>query len=122
MVGGFDETLKGGDDLDLCWRLQLAGFAMHVQPGAVVAKRYRATARGVWEQHFNYGLYDVVLFEKFRAHGMPRRLGRAMRRYAWLTVHLPDLVRRGRRLSWTRVAAAQAGRLVGSLRRRTLYL
>ena len=65
-VGGFDEQLRGGDDVDLCWRIQLAGFPLHVEPDAVVAKRRRSTVRGVWEQHFNYGVHDVILFRKFR--------------------------------------------------------
>jgi GT2 family glycosyltransferase len=121
-VGGFDEALKGGDDLDLCWRIQLAGHPLHFEADAVVAKRGRSTVRGVWNQHFNYGVYDVALFRKFRPHGMPRRLERALRRYAWLVAHLADVARPARRHSWTRVAAAQAGRVVGSCRQRTLYL
>ena len=121
-VGGFDEQLRGGDDVDLCWRIQLAGFPLHREPAAVVAKRRRSTARDVWDQHFNYGVYDVTLFRKHGRHGMPRRLGRGMRRWAWLGVHLPDLGRADRRNSWVRVAAGQSGRLVGSLRQRALYL
>jgi len=121
-VGGFDERLRGGDDVDLCWRIQLAGYPLHVEPGAVVAKRRRSTVRGVWSQHFNYGVHDVTLFEKFRADGMPRRLDRGVRRWAWLVLHVADLIRPEKRNSWVRVAAGQSGRLVGSLRRHTLYL
>jgi GT2 family glycosyltransferase len=121
-VGGFDEAMKGGDDLDLCWRIQLAGYPMHFAADAVVAKRQRSTVRDIWDQHFNYGVYDVALFRKFQPHGMPRRLGRALRRYAWLVVHVMDIAQPAKRHSWTRVAAAQTGRAVGSLRQRTLYL
>jgi GT2 family glycosyltransferase len=121
-VGGFDENLRGGDDVDLCWRIQLAGYAIHFEPHAVVAKRHRATFHGIWDQHFNYGVHDAALFKKFRADGMPRRLGRAVRRYGWLALHVIDISRPAKRYSWTRVAAAQAGRVVGSLRQRTVYL
>ena len=121
-VGGFDEDIPGADDVDLCWRVQLAGYPMWSESGAVVAKRRRRTAAGVWRQHFNFGVHDVMLYGKYAGRGMPRRLRRAGRRYAWLVVHVMDLATPARRRSWVRVAAAQAGRLVGSLRSRTLYL
>ena len=40
-VGGFAEALHVGEDIDLCWRLQLRGFRFAVATGAVVAKRER---------------------------------------------------------------------------------
>jgi len=118
---GFDEAVSGADDVDLCWRVQLGGHPMLLEPGAVVAKRRRTTTGGVWRQHFDFGGRDVLLYRKFARQGMPRRLRWAGRRYAWLVVHVGDLARPLRRRSWVRVAAAQAGRLVGSLRFRTLY-
>jgi len=120
-VGGFDEDMPGADDVDLCWRIQLAGYPMRLEPSAVVAKRRRTTTGGVWRQHFNYGAHDVMLYGRFARQGMPRQLRRAGRRYVWLAVHVVDLARPLRRRSWVRVAAAQAGRLVGSVRSRTLY-
>ena len=38
-VGGFAEELPIGEDIDLCWRLQLRGFRFAVASDAVVAKR-----------------------------------------------------------------------------------
>ena len=40
-VGGFAEELLVGEDIDLCWRLQLGGFRFVVASDAVVAKRER---------------------------------------------------------------------------------
>ncbi len=54
-VGGFDETLRVGEDIDLCWRLQLAGFEFATQLDAVVAKRERATGSLVFRQGFSHG-------------------------------------------------------------------
>ncbi len=79
-------------------------------------------ARAIWRQHFTYGLDDPKLYRRFRAHGMPRKLGRAARRYAWLVAHLHHLRNPSTRPSWIRVAAGQAGRLVGTVRERALYL
>lgn len=121
-VDGFDETIMSANDLDLCWRLQLAGYPLHVEPAALVAKRGRPVCGAIWRQHFTYGLDDPKLYRRFRAHGMPRKLGRAARRYAWLVAHLHHLRSPSTRPSWIRVAAGQAGRLVGTLRERALYL
>ena len=47
-VGGFAEELHVGEDIDLCWRLQLRGFRFAVATDAVVAKRERpGFARGL---------------------------------------------------------------------------
>ena len=122
-VGGFDEQLRGGDDVDLCWRIQLAGFPLHLEPDAVVAKRRRSTVRGVWEQHFSYGVHDVILFRKFRSDG---HAAQTRPRAATLGVARgPPPRPRSRRsteLVGCAVAAGQAGRLVGSLRQRALDL
>jgi GT2 family glycosyltransferase len=121
-VQGFDTSMRANYDLDLCWRVQLAGYPLHVEPAAVVAKRHRGSSGDIWRQHYSYGSDDLTLYRRFSRHGMPRRLDRAARRYAWLVLHLPDLRRLSSRRSWTRVAANQAGRLVGSIRQRTVYL
>jgi GT2 family glycosyltransferase len=121
-VDGFDEAIMSANDLDLCWRLQLAGYPLHVESAAVVAKRGRLVGGAIWRQHFTYGLDDPKLYRRFRAHGMPRKLGRAARRYAWLVAHLHHLRSPSTRPSWIRVAAGQAGRLVGTVRERALYL
>ena len=44
-VGGFDEHFVPGEDIDLCWRMQLRGFTFAEAPGAVVAKRARSDFR-----------------------------------------------------------------------------
>ena len=41
-VCGFNEEPLPGEDIDLCWRLQLQGFRFAAAPNAVVAKRERA--------------------------------------------------------------------------------
>jgi hypothetical protein len=38
-VCGFNEELLLGEDIDLCWRLQLRGFRFVISPDAIVAKR-----------------------------------------------------------------------------------
>ena len=49
-VGGFDPIFrKAGDDVDLCWRLQQAGFKIGFSPAAFVWHYRRSTDRRVFE-------------------------------------------------------------------------
>lgn len=40
-VGGFDETMHSGEDVDLCWRLVEAGARLRYEPIALVAHEHR---------------------------------------------------------------------------------
>ncbi len=44
-LGGFDETLKSGEDVDLCWRLIEAGARLRYEPVALVAHDHRTQLR-----------------------------------------------------------------------------
>lgn len=45
-VGGFDESMPVGEDVDLCWRLVEAGFRLRYEPIALVAHEHRTE---IWE-------------------------------------------------------------------------
>ncbi|MGV0652449.1 mycofactocin biosynthesis glycosyltransferase MftF [Mycolicibacterium thermoresistibile] len=46
-IGGFDEALRSGEDVDLCWRLVEAGTRLRYEPIALVAHDHR-TDIGEW--------------------------------------------------------------------------
>ena len=73
-VGGFDEQFVPGEDIDLCWRLQLHGFPFTEAPAAVVAKRARSDVRGVFEQAYAYGQCGPLLHKRYRKAGARRDL------------------------------------------------
>jgi mycofactocin system glycosyltransferase len=54
-VGGFDETLRFGEDVDAVWRLVAAGWRARYEPGAVVHHRARPTWRALALQRIGYG-------------------------------------------------------------------
>ncbi|NYE18714.1 glycosyltransferase [Microbacterium immunditiarum] len=64
-VGGFDETLRTGEDLDLCWRVQLAGYPLIANSSAIVNVSNRAGLRATMRQGFGYGAGDKRLTYKF---------------------------------------------------------
>ena len=46
-AGGFDETLRSGEDVDLCWRLVESGARLRYEPIALVAHDHRVSMR-IW--------------------------------------------------------------------------
>jgi len=124
-LGGFDETyVMGADDVELSWRAQLAGHRLAFAGDAVVHYRERVGVRPIGRQTFAYGVQDPHLYRQFAPHGMPGSgVGTALRSWAHLFVRAPRYAATAPdRSQWVRSAARRTGRLVGSVRYRTLYL
>jgi glycosyltransferase involved in cell wall biosynthesis len=122
-VGGFDESLLQGEDLDLAWRIQLAGFRMTSEPRAFVYYREPASAMGVFRKWVTYGQCQVRLAAKHRAAGLRGepfwKVGAR-----WVVLVLTSYRLLGRtppRRLWARDAGRRVGRLIGSVRQRTWY-
>lgn len=54
-IGGFDETLQSGEDVDLCWRLIEAGARLRYEPIALVAHDHRTQLRDWLARKAFYG-------------------------------------------------------------------
>jgi glycosyltransferase involved in cell wall biosynthesis len=122
-VGGFDEDLRQGEDLDLAWRIQLAGFRLKAAPEAFVYYREPAGTAGVFRKWVSYGACQVALAAKYRAAGLHAepvwKVGAK-----WLVLLFTSyrlLGRRTTRRRWARDAGRRVGRLVGTLRQRTWF-
>ena len=66
-VGGFDNSLITGEDVDLNWRLQEAGYRLIYRPQTGVQHKVRETTRKFFKQHFNYGIGTAQLLKKYRS-------------------------------------------------------
>ena len=124
-LGGWNEQyVWGGEDVELSWRAQVRGYRIAYVPDAVVRYRYRTGLRALARQFYHYGIAETRLYRDFRRFGARRpRPVSAMKWWAWLIVHLPDLVRSPERKGkWVRSAAFHWGQLRGSIKYRTLYL
>lgn len=119
-LGGWDAAyVAGSDDVDFSWRAQQRGYTVGFAPDAAIAYRYRADATGLYRQFFRYGRTEALLQRRFPAprHGVAELL-RVWRR---LLRRAPALRRNDDdRVVLLRECAYHAGRLVGSLRERTL--
>jgi hypothetical protein len=61
-IHGFDpQYRKAGDDVDVCWRLQHAGYWITFAPGAFVWHHRRQTPRAYLRQQAGYGEAEALL-------------------------------------------------------------
>jgi GT2 family glycosyltransferase len=120
-VHGFDEGLSPEEDVDLCWRLQLAGYRLAVATDAVVEKRERPTGMATFRAAWAYGRCGPRLYTRYRAEGMKRDLLGAAKSWVWLAATLPMLVQRSRRRQWVRTFAIRSGRLAASAQLRVFF-
>jgi glycosyltransferase involved in cell wall biosynthesis len=126
-AGGFPEDMPVSGDVDLSWRLQLAGHQLHFEPSAVVAKRSRHDIAGAWHQSVQRGMADVELYRRYRGVGLKRSPLRAaaaryLRRTARESAAVASSFRFRHRFIWVAATARRWGRFRGSVRARTLYL
>jgi O-antigen biosynthesis protein len=64
-IGGFDPIFrKAGDDVDICWRLQQAGYKIGFSPAAFVWHYRRSTVGAYLKQQRGYGEAEALLVRK----------------------------------------------------------
>lgn len=121
-VGGFDESYPPAEDVELSWRLQLAGADLVWVRGAAIAKREVSGFRAMVRQYYRYGARDPFLYRDYRAAGVPPPAWRATARsYAGIVARVPLLGRASVRRRWAHQLGRRAGRLVGSVRAGVWY-
>lgn len=115
-AGGWNESYRTQTDVELSWRLQLAGYHLEPVPDAVVHYSLRTTLDAVSRQSFNEGRGHAQLYRDFRDAGAKGKRTRSLvRNVGWLLWHVRD--RNGppeRAGVWRRRAGHQRGRLAGS--------
>jgi GT2 family glycosyltransferase len=116
-LGGFAANMDYAEDVDFCWRAQLAGVPIFFVPEAVVRYRYRPTLRSMFRQHRNFGRASALLYRTYRKQGMPGRATRAGL-HEWWGLSKGFLLIRSRAdaARWSRRLGRGVGRLLGSAR------
>ncbi len=122
-VGGWDTTVRIGEDIELCFRLWRRGVELHYEPSAEIYYRYRADGSAHWRQALSYGAAHVDLARRLEVRQLaaPSRT-RGLRNLAWLARHSRDVLDEARRPHWIWTAGVSAGHILGSARWRTTYL
>ncbi|HVH80338.1 MAG TPA: glycosyltransferase [Stellaceae bacterium] len=80
-IGGFDPIFRAaGDDVDICWRLQDAGYQIGYSPAAFVWHFRRNTVKAYIGQQKGYGKAEALVYGKhpsrFNAFGQAKWSGR----------------------------------------------
>jgi GT2 family glycosyltransferase len=119
-LGGFDERFNpfaNGEDVDLCWRAERAGFRLAFVPTAVVHYRLRGSRREAIRKQFRVGASEVALMRKYPRSGLASSAIRyELRRLGYMSAHVADVIHdpvaRDRWMSWFVKRAAWVGALV----------
>jgi len=133
-AGGFDLELRSGNDVDLCYKLGLAGHRLGVALDAVVWHEDRATVAAHFRRFRFYAIYQVLLFAKYRhVSGLRlvvdpyplRRTADALLAVPWGLIRLvagdPSPLSRAI-LQMVEAAGVFAGEIEGAARFRQLYI
>ncbi len=73
-IGGFDEMLRTGEDVDMVWRLIEAGYRCRYEPQITVHHRPRSTTAGLVRQRLAYGRSAAALERKHPGAVAPLRM------------------------------------------------
>ncbi|WP_167478107.1 mycofactocin biosynthesis glycosyltransferase MftF [Nocardia arthritidis] len=69
--GGFDESMRVAEDVDLCWRLEQAGWRLRYEPAAHVAHDHRVSFRAWFGRKLFYGTGAAPLGERHKGMVSP---------------------------------------------------
>lgn len=124
------EALRGFDPSvprDFGWRAVRAGYTIGFVPGAVVHERLRDDLLGAARQRFAAAQAEPLLYRRYGGEGAVRRepLADVKDAYHDLLREVPRVIRsrsRARRHRFVYRLGGRAGRVVGSVRHRTLFL
>jgi GT2 family glycosyltransferase len=118
-LGGFDEGLLCGEDIDLCWRAAYAGHPIVFVPGAIVHYRLRASLKAQYLQAYRYGVDDALLLGRHRARGARWTLKDSVREFGSLgkAIILMPAGAASRKKATVRIGA-WFGRIRGSVKHR----
>ena len=73
-VNGFDESMRTGEDVDLIWRLDAAGYSCRYEPSIEVHHLPRSTTQQLVQQRMGYGESAALLATKHRGALAPLRV------------------------------------------------
>lgn len=122
-LGGFDQRLSGHEDVEFCWRAQLASYSLSYAPEAIMQYRLRDTLAGLATQRFHYATSYMHLYTLYAGQGVPSTSRRAIgRQWSQVIIRAPAALRSNSSAGqWVFDASWLVGCVAGSVRRHVLY-
>ena len=65
-VQGFDDELRSGNDVDICYKIGLCGYELDICNSAIIYHENRKTAVAHYKRFYRYAFYQVLLFKKYK--------------------------------------------------------
>jgi GT2 family glycosyltransferase len=133
-VGGFDKEFVSGNDVDVCYRLGLAGYRIGLAREASVLHEDRSSVGAHFHRFRRYAVYQVLLFARYKHLSQKRAVINAypVRRFAQALMCLPRAALKFARgdaeptmralLQMVEAMGIWCGDIQGSIRYRQLYL
>jgi len=115
-IGGFDESLRCGEDLDLCWRAQYSGATIALAPDATIQYRLRPGIGTQFVQTFRYGIGDAQLMRRHRKQGARRSLAQGLKAILGMVHHSIGIIFGPARQRSAYRAGYVVGHIFGSVR------
>ena len=124
-AGGFDESVFGVEDIDYCWKIQLAGTKLHFVSDTAVYYRYPKKFGRMYSQMRGIGENSTLLYKRYQRLGMPK-LSKSWKTAIIVLIRLLRQLLRIRNkegiATWVRAFGLWVGRLQGSIKHRVMYL
>lgn len=110
VVGGFDESLTGAEEIEFALRARTAGFEPTFVPDACIAYRARTTIRGRLWHEYNSGRGTTMLGQRIRPESFRVRSWKSQLRHdAMLLSRFPRSMRGNQWAGWAATLAFEAG-------------
>ncbi|AKL74383.1 Glycosyl transferase family 2 [Actinobacteria bacterium IMCC26256] len=110
-VGGFDESLTAGEDIEFSYRCWRGGINLAYAESAIVHYRYRTTLRGLWRQGMAYGRIRPLLRRRFSADGVSVPPSDSARACIGIIKRMPSLLTGKGRANWVFNTAGVIGEI-----------
>jgi glycosyltransferase involved in cell wall biosynthesis len=93
-IGGFNDKMLTGEDIDVSWRIQLeTGAKLHYAPQAIIYHHHRTTRSGLARLYRHYGFGEILLDTMYGKYpGYPRTRNFQVRRILGQLAALPRYV------------------------------
>lgn len=90
-IGGFNDHMLTGEDVDVSWRIQLdTGSRLAYAPDSIIYHKHRTTVQGLGRLYRHYGFGEILLDTLYRDRpGYPRDLRFQINRIAGQMLALP---------------------------------
>ncbi len=120
-VGGFDESIRFLEDMEYCFRVQIAGYPLHFAEQALIHIRERQDALLGFQQARQWGEYFPVICKKYERHGLKKlSLWMIPQKYALIGIRSVRYLLKGDVKASLRPLGWGVGYLIGCIRHRSM--